>query len=268
MADIGTTLREARIRARIDITEVEARTKIRAKYLRAIENEEWDLLPGPVYVKSFLRTYGDFLGVDSRLLVDEFKRRYERPADQDLRPISSLSRERERRRRRPRLGPVAVIVLALIAVAAALALVGTLSNNGTSTSSTPAGPVASQSSTTGTSATSHTTTAHKPPAKHHRPAPPPKPTKVTVKLVATSTPVYICIEDGNGKVLVPGTIYSPGQTIPTQTASKLLMTFGNSAVQMKVNGKTVPVGPGAPVGYEATPGKTTVLPAAQRPTCG
>ena len=88
-----------------------------------------------------------------------------------------------------------------------------------------------------------------------------------MKLVATSTPVYICIEDGNGKVLVPGTIYSPGQTIPTETASKLLMTFGNSAVQLKVNGKTVPVGPGAPVGYEATPGKTTVLPAARRPSC-
>src|SRR6476660_10462456 len=98
MADIGTTLREARMRARIDMTEVEARTKIRAKYLRAIENEEWDLLPGPVYVKSFLRTYGHFLGVDSRLLVDEFKRRYERPAEQDLRPLSSLIRDRERRR--------------------------------------------------------------------------------------------------------------------------------------------------------------------------
>jgi cytoskeletal protein RodZ len=268
MADIGTTLREARIRARIDITEVEARTKIRAKYLRAIENEEWDLLPGPVYVKSFLRTYGDFLGVDSRLLVDEYKRRYERPADQDLRPISSLGRERERRRRRPRLGRVGVIVLALIVVAGALFVVGTLGNRNSTTSSTPAGPVASGSTTAGTTATSHTTTAHKPPPKHHHPAPPPKPTKVTVKLVATSTPVYVCVEDGNGKVLIPGVIYSPGQTIPTETASKLLMTFGNSAVQMKVNGKTVPVGPGAPVGYEATPGKTTVLAAAQRPTCG
>ncbi|HSC02227.1 MAG TPA: helix-turn-helix domain-containing protein [Solirubrobacteraceae bacterium] len=268
MADIGTTLREARIRARIDISEVEARTKIRAKYLRAIENEEWDLLPGPVYVKSFLRTYGDFLGVDSRLLVDEFKRRYERPADQDLRPISSLGRERERRRRRPRLGPIGVIVLALIGVAAALWFVGTLGNGtSTSTSSTPSGPVASGSSTASTSATSHTSTAHKPPAKHHHPAPPPKPTKVTVKLTPTSTPVYVCVEDGNGKVLVPGATFSPGQTIPTATASKLLMTFGNSTVQMKVNGKTVPVGPGAPVGYEATPAKTTVLPAAQRPTC-
>ncbi|MGN6167506.1 MAG: helix-turn-helix domain-containing protein, partial [Solirubrobacteraceae bacterium] len=74
MAGIGSTLRDARIRARIDIAEVEARTKIRAKYLRAIENEEWDLLPGPVYIKSFLRTYGDYLGLDSRMLVEEFKR--------------------------------------------------------------------------------------------------------------------------------------------------------------------------------------------------
>jgi cytoskeleton protein RodZ len=264
MADIGTTLREARIRARIDITEVEARTKIRAKYLRAIENEEWDLLPGPVYVKSFLRTYGDFLGVDSRLLVDEYKRRYERPADQDLRPITPLSRERERRRRRPRLGPVAVVLLALVAVAAALYVVGTIGKTGPSSSTTsPSTSVASQSSS-GT--TSHTTTTHRPAHKRHHPAPPPKPTAVTVKLVATSS-VYVCVEDGNGKRLIPGVIYSPGQTIPTVTAHKLMMTLGNSAVQMKVNGKNVTVGPGAPVGYELTPGKTTVLPAAQRPTC-
>src|ERR671924_547155 len=134
MTDIGSTLREARMRSRIDISEVEARTKIRAKYLRAIENEEWDLLPGPVYVKSFLRTYGDFLGLDSRLLVDEFKRRYERPADQDLRPITPLGRERERRRRRPRLGPVAVVLLVLAAVAAALYVVGTIGKTSTSSS--------------------------------------------------------------------------------------------------------------------------------------
>src|SRR5947208_16988854 len=105
MADIGTTLREARMRARIDISEVEAATKIRAKYLRAIENEEWDLLPGPVYAKSFLRTYGDFLGLDTRMLVDEYRRRYERPSDHDLRPISALSRERERSSRWPLLPP-------------------------------------------------------------------------------------------------------------------------------------------------------------------
>ena len=68
MPDIGATLREARMRARIDISEIEAETKIRAKYLRALENEEWDLLPGPTYVKSFLRTYAEALGLDAKLL--------------------------------------------------------------------------------------------------------------------------------------------------------------------------------------------------------
>src|SRR2546421_563691 len=47
MPEIGETLREARMRAKIDVSEVEATTKIRAKYLRALENEEWGLAPGP-----------------------------------------------------------------------------------------------------------------------------------------------------------------------------------------------------------------------------
>ena len=257
MADIGTTLREARIRARIDISEVEARTKIRAKYLRAIENEEWDLLPGPVYVKSFLRTYGDFLGVDSRLLVDEYKRRYERPADQDLRPISARSRERERKRRRPRLGPVAAVVLVLVVVVAALFVVGSLNKNSSTSSTTPPTTAASKSTTT-----THTTTTHH---RHHKPAPP-KPTTVTLKLVPTSS-VYVCVEDGTGKKLIPGLIFAVGQTIPTETASKLMVTLGNPSVQMKVNGKTVTVANSSPIGYELTPGKTTPLPAGQLPTC-
>ena len=101
MAEIGTTLREARMRAQIDINEVETRTKIRAKYLRAIENEEWDLLPGDVYVKSFLRTYGGLPGLDSRQLIDDFKRRYERPTDHEMRQIAPLGRERDRERPPP-----------------------------------------------------------------------------------------------------------------------------------------------------------------------
>ncbi len=259
MADIGTTLREARIRARIDISEVEAGTKIRAKYLRAIENEEWDLLPGPVYVKSFLRTYGDFLGVDSRGLVDEYKRRYERPADQDLRPIGARGRERERRRRRPRLGPVAAVVLVLAAVVAALFVVGSLGGNSASTTTPPPATAASQSTS---STTGHTNTTHQ---HHHKPAPP-KPTTVTLKLVPTSS-IYVCVEDGAGKKLIPGVIFAVGQTIPTETASKLMVTLGNPSVQMKVNGKTVPVANSSPIGYELTPGKTTPLAAGRLPTC-
>src|SRR5215207_4867015 len=117
MPDIGATLREARMRARIDISEVEASTKIRAKYLRALENEEWDLLPGPTYVKSFLRTYAEALDLDAKLLVDEYKLRHERLSDVELQPIKPASAGRERRRQGPlvpRWVTIGVIFLALI----------------------------------------------------------------------------------------------------------------------------------------------------------
>jgi cytoskeleton protein RodZ len=263
MADIGTTLREARIRARIDISEVEARTKIRAKYLRAIENEEWDLLPGPVYVKSFLRTYGEFLGLDSRQLVDEFKRRYERPSDQELRPITARQRERQRRpRRRSRLGQLGAVVVVLAAVAVALYLVGSLSSNkGTTTpTTTPTLATGTHSSTTGS------THAATPPPTHHAHHSHPKPTTVTLKLVPTSA-VYVCVEDGSGKKLIDGQTFAAGASIPVETAHKLMITLGNGGVQMQVNGKPVTLAPGSPIGYEITPGKTTELSAGQLPTC-
>jgi cytoskeleton protein RodZ len=271
MADIGTTLREARIRARIDISEVEARTKIRAKYLRAIENEEWDLLPGPIYVKSFLRTYGEFLGLDSRQLVDEFKRRYERPSDQELRPISARGRERERERRRrggggggggggrlARLGAVAVV---LAAVVVALYLVGShASNPAPTTPTTLSAPSASRSSTTGTKHGAGATRTHH---AHHGP---PRPTTVTLKLTPTD-PVYVCVEDGAGKKLIAGVTFSPGESVPVETAHKLLITLGNGGVQMQVDGKPVTIAPGSPIGYELTPGKMRLLAPGQLPTC-
>src|SRR5436190_9276094 len=95
MPEIGASLREARLRSKLDIVDVESATKIRAKYLRALENEEWGLLPGPAFVKSFLRTYADYLGLDGKLLVDEYKLRHERPSDLDQMPIApNLGRRR------------------------------------------------------------------------------------------------------------------------------------------------------------------------------
>src|SRR5450432_2440793 len=100
MADIGAMLREARMREHRDIAEFEARTKIRAKYLRALEDEEWALLPGYTFTKAFLRTYADMLGLDGRMLVDEFKRQYKDPSELDLAPV--LPSRREARRSRDR----------------------------------------------------------------------------------------------------------------------------------------------------------------------
>src|SRR6266576_1586058 len=102
MAEIGSTLRETRIRKKIDITTVEDATKIRAKYLRAIENEEWSVLPGPTYVKTFLRTYAQYLGLDAHMLVDEYAARFEEPEDLEL---PAFSREQRIRTRVRRVGP-------------------------------------------------------------------------------------------------------------------------------------------------------------------
>jgi cytoskeletal protein RodZ len=268
MADIGATLREARMRAKIDINEVETRTKIRAKYLRAIENEEWSLLPGDVYVKSFLRTYADYLGLDSRQLIDDYKRRYERPTDHELRQIAPLGRERDRRDKGPRppgaprtprqpRGPLlpswALIGVVLVGIVVALYFVGN-NNKGSSTTSSS---TATQATSPHAKKTHHRTT-------HHARA---VATTVKLQLVPTGA-VYVCLVDGHGNRLIPGEIFNVGQTIPTKRSSKLLLTLGNASVKMKVNGVSVSVpSTGKPVGFDLTPASHAMLPAAKQPQC-
>jgi len=84
------------MRERIDVSEIEAKTKIRAKYLRALENEEWGLLPGPTFVKSFLRTYAQALGLDGKALVEEYRLSQERPNEAIEPIVSSPKRARGR----------------------------------------------------------------------------------------------------------------------------------------------------------------------------
>ena len=76
MFEIGNSLREARLRQSLELTEAELATKIRGKYLRALEEEQFDLLPAQTYVKGFLRTYAEWLGLDGQLYVDEYNSRY------------------------------------------------------------------------------------------------------------------------------------------------------------------------------------------------
>ncbi len=127
MPSIGETLREARMRQRLDIADVEAQTKIRAKYLRALENEEFSMLPGPTFVKTFLRTYAELLGLDPHRLVDEYRANYESGEElEQLQPLGPPgSRGRERRQRSgggPRPGPLLLVVVA--AVLAVLIVLG------------------------------------------------------------------------------------------------------------------------------------------------
>lgn len=76
MFEIGSSLRDARVRNGLELPALEAETKIRAKYLRALEEERFDLLPGDTYVKGFLRIYAERLGLDGQLYVDEYNSRF------------------------------------------------------------------------------------------------------------------------------------------------------------------------------------------------
>jgi hypothetical protein len=103
MFEIGNSLREARTRRGLDFPELEQGTKIRAKYLRALEDEAFETLPSATYVKGFLRTYADYLGLDGQLYVDEYNVRYgsgDEVLERRVRGTSSARRTHVRRRRR------------------------------------------------------------------------------------------------------------------------------------------------------------------------
>jgi cytoskeletal protein RodZ len=74
--EIGKSLQEARERQARTFADLERRTQIRSRYLRALEEEKFQLLPAPAYVRGFLRVYADELGLDGQLYVDEFNSRY------------------------------------------------------------------------------------------------------------------------------------------------------------------------------------------------
>src|SRR5579885_991011 len=66
---IGERLRSARLARGLSLDDVEAGTRIRRRFLEALEREEFDELPGPVYVRGFLRIYGEFLGIPAEELL-------------------------------------------------------------------------------------------------------------------------------------------------------------------------------------------------------
>jgi cytoskeleton protein RodZ len=120
MFDIGSSLREARLRQELDFPELEERTKIRPKYLRALEDERFDILPAPTYVRGFLRSYAEALGLDGQPFVDEYNSRF--TVGEDDAPLRARRVPQPRRDRGPRESRIAAVALLAIAVATALVI--------------------------------------------------------------------------------------------------------------------------------------------------
>lgn len=124
MFEIGNSLREARQRQGLELARVEDATKIRGKYLQALEDERFEVLPAASYVKGFLRTYAEHLGLDGQLYVDEFNSRF---SNMDEPPVAAAP---PRPRRRASESSFVVVALAgIVAVAILVVVAFTLSND-------------------------------------------------------------------------------------------------------------------------------------------
>jgi len=265
------------MRQKIDIADVETATKIRAKYLRALENEEFGLLPGSTFVKTFLRTYAEYLGLDAQLLVEEYRVEYE-PRGEEVTPIGATSSGRTARRGRgggggvgggrrgvgpP--GPGAVfggIFLLLLAVIIFLGVTADEKDDGGDSTQT--------TEQARDESAAQTRARERAQARRRRAAAKRRREKAaaarTVRLrLDPSSPVYACVVDGSGKQLFGGTL----SEADSFKAKRIRINLGRPDVRVTVSGKRLKIPAGSnPVGYDLRAGrKPRPLPLGQRPNC-
>jgi cytoskeleton protein RodZ len=274
MPEIGSTLREARMRARIDISEIEAETKIRAKYLRALENEEWGLLPGPAYVRSFLRTYAEALGLDAKLLLEEYKLRHERPSDHDLMPIGAPRRRNRgggRQRGPRRIAPgLVVVVLVVVGLLAALYALGKSSDSGDNGSNAASTRTSETTTTTVPRSTTAASGKKKSSSKKktRRASTAASSKYARLQIVPGQAPVFVCLKAAGGKRLLNGVTLQPGSTSGTYRSSKFTLRLGNGSPSLRVNGKLRQVAEASPVAYTITRKSFKRVNPSTTPSCG
>jgi cytoskeletal protein RodZ len=242
MFEIGGSLREARLKRNLTPADVQKAIRIRDRYLQALEEERWELLPGDAYVKGFLRTYADYLGLDGNLYVEEYNSRFARPDEPAFVP------ERFARTSGP-FGGVGflrplVAVGVIVAIVAGLAA-WQLSGSSGGKQSTP--PTTSGHTTTASHRTT-TATTHK--AKHHSVT---LPSRAVLEAARADCWLWVRSGGANGPTLYEATLVQ-GKTLPVDLAKgPVWIEFGNpSALDVRLGGKPV-------VGLPSRPGGTVLL---------
>ena len=202
MFEIGPALREARERRGLAFGDVETDTAIRTRYIRALEEEQFHVLPGPTYTKGFLRAYAEYLGLDGQLFIDEFNSRHHDARAPQEQQIASQPRSRPHQRRQRRESNLVMIVLAAIVAVSALVLLATTFPNSTApypNSTTPTGGTSTPTTTSGNDG--KTTTKN-----HGSPERP----RLTVALVLSSS-TWVRVRAGAGADEWSGT-FPPSET--------------------------------------------------------
>ena len=237
MFEIGNSLREARLRQGLDFPELEQATKIRGKYLRALEDEQFDILPGQTYVKGFLRTYSEYLGLDGQLYVDEYNSRYI-PGDEET-PLRAQSKSVGRN---PRVES-SVVLVALAAIGVLTALVVVAWRFGSDTPETAIPDFSEQPPAATTTRPKGTAPQRKRPAV----------ARLTATGALGDSWMEVYANSQAGKLLYRGTLEA-GQSIRFQRP-KLFVVMGRPGnVRLRLNGRTVRVPDrGSPTSLVVTP---------------
>jgi cytoskeleton protein RodZ len=211
-------------------------------------------LPGPTFVKTFLRTYADYLGLDARNLVEDYRARFERPAAQELTAFATSMGGRRARPRRAVVAPWMLILAGVLGLLGAFYLLGTWGDE-PEREATPAAAPEPTPAPAGDREEKQ---------KKRRAAP----RRLRFQIQPTG-PVSVCLEDADGEALIRNITLDAGQDSETfRTTKRFRVSFGTGAAVMRVNGKEFEVSDAAPVGYELRPGrKPRTLPEDARPTC-
>jgi cytoskeleton protein RodZ len=235
--EIGNSLREARLRQGFELPRVEADTKIRAKYLRALEEEHFEVLPGETYVKGFLRTYSEYLGLDGQLYADEYNSRFAREEEF---PVQSPATRQPRARRMESN----FVVVALAGIVAVTILVVVAWKFGSSGANTGANLLTGNPPATATQQTPTTT------ATETQGTAPSRPVARVARLVlnAVGGDCWLQVRAGSatGELLYEGTLQQ-GQTQRFAKWKRLWIQLGAPAyLQAKLSGHRVKNFPTSP----------------------
>jgi cytoskeleton protein RodZ len=232
--EIGNSLREARLRQGYELPRVEADTKIRAKYLRALEEERFEVLPGETYVKGFLRTYSEYLGLDGQLYVDEFNSRFTREEE----PLAPPRPRKQLARSRAVESNFVIVALAgIIAVTILVVVAWKFGSTGPPTSTGIPPAVNTPTASTGTSTQEGPAT---PLSANH------KKTRLVLYADGGDSWLRVRSRSATGKLLYEGTLQS-GQTQRFVDDKRIWLQFGAPAyLKGTVNGERIHNMPNSP----------------------
>lgn len=120
MSEIGEKLRSARIERGYTIDDLQKKTKIQKRYLAAIEEGNFDQLPGDFYVRAFVKQYADSVGLDSTALLEEYSNEIPRVQPEEV-PVTPPKPKKETlwnsiRNHLPQIGilAAAIIIVCLV----------------------------------------------------------------------------------------------------------------------------------------------------------